>query len=60
MEIILLCTHLSEVKVEVGDYVDSQSLIGLTGSTGWSTGPHLHFELYNKGELLNPLEVFAE
>lgn len=52
--------HLSEVKVEVGDYVDSQSLIGLTGSTGWSTGPHLHFELYNKGELLNPLEVFAE
>ncbi len=44
--------HLSERKVNVDDVVDKGSLIGLSGNTGNSTGPHLHLELQNTA-LLN-------
>ena len=47
--------HLSELEVDVGEQVDRGQLIGLCGSTGFSTGPHLHFEVRRDGELLDPL-----
>lgn len=46
--------HLSERKVERGDWVEAGQIIGLGGSTGRSTGPHLHFETRYRGYAFDP------
>jgi murein DD-endopeptidase MepM/ murein hydrolase activator NlpD len=46
--------HLSKVEVQVGDSVTRGQLIGLVGSTGRSTGPHLHYELRLNDKAVNP------
>ena len=48
--------HLSSRKVKVGQRVDQGQLIGITGSTGISSGPHLHFEIMENGARINPLK----
>ena len=52
--------HMSSRKVEVGQYVNQGDVIGITGSTGNSTGPHLHFEITENGVRINPLSHGAE
>ena len=47
--------HMSSRKVEAGQYVNQGDVIGITGSTGHSTGPHLHFEITENGVRINPL-----
>ncbi len=47
--------HQSEILVSVGQYVKQTEVIGLVGSTGLSTGPHLHFELHEAGTAVDPL-----
>jgi murein DD-endopeptidase MepM/ murein hydrolase activator NlpD len=47
--------HLSKVKVVCGQQVRAGDIIGLGGSTGWSTGPHLHFEMRLAEMPQNPL-----
>ncbi|MDX8393721.1 MAG: M23 family metallopeptidase [Mariprofundales bacterium] len=46
--------HLSRVQVQVGDMVKDGDLIGRVGSSGRSTGPHLHYEVYINKQQLNP------
>jgi len=48
--------HLSEMYVDYGDRVRKGDVIGLMGSTGYSTGPHLHFEVRLQGILQDPLD----
>ena len=47
--------HLSQVNVFCGQQVNAGDFIGLGGSTGWSTGPHLHFEVRLEGVPYDPL-----
>jgi murein DD-endopeptidase MepM/ murein hydrolase activator NlpD len=47
--------HLSSINVKNGDWVTMKDMIGRVGSTGWSTGPHLHFTIMRHGRDLNPL-----
>jgi murein DD-endopeptidase MepM/ murein hydrolase activator NlpD len=46
--------HLSKITVRSGQKVKSGTVIGLSGDTGYSTGPHLHFEVRCKGKSIDP------
>src|SRR5215213_4177438 len=46
--------HLSKIEIQVGDAISRGQLIGLVGSTGRSTGPHLHYELRLNDKSINP------
>jgi murein DD-endopeptidase MepM/ murein hydrolase activator NlpD len=48
---------LDKLSVKEGDKVESGDLIGLMGSTGNSTGPHLHFSVLKNGEYIDPVPV---
>lgn len=51
-----LYAHLSSRSVSVGQYVNQGDVLGITGSTGHSTGPHLHFEVTENGVRIDPLK----
>ncbi len=46
--------HLSKVQVKPGDQVKRGQIVGLSGNTGRSSGPHLHYTLYYHGKTINP------
>jgi murein DD-endopeptidase MepM/ murein hydrolase activator NlpD len=53
--IATLYAHLLSTKANYGDVVRRGQVIGLEGSTGLSTGPHVHFELRVSDQVVNPL-----
>jgi murein DD-endopeptidase MepM/ murein hydrolase activator NlpD len=60
IDYITLYAHLNEVLVTEGQVVAQGEVIGSVGSTGNSTGPHLHFEIRDFGRLTNPLELLVQ
>lgn len=51
--------HLSKIQVTEGEKISGGQQIALSGSTGKSTGPHLHFEIRENGEVVNPLKFLS-
>ncbi|MCI5606609.1 MAG: M23 family metallopeptidase [Treponema sp.] len=49
--------HMSSINCRVGNFVYTNTMIGRVGSTGMSTGPHLHFTVYKNGKSINPTTV---
>ena len=52
--------HLSSRSVSVGTYVAQGQVVGITGTTGVSSGPHLHFEITENGQIINPLKYLTD
>ena len=52
-----LYAHLSKIQVRQGQSVQQGQVIGAVGSTGWSTGPHLHFEFRVNGRHVDPVSL---
>lgn len=51
--------HLSRVLVKVGDHVEASDPVGLSGTTGRSTGPHLHYEVRRNGKAIDPMRFLT-
>lgn len=59
IDYLTLYAHLDHIFVQEGDVVAQGQILGTVGSTGNSTGPHLHFEIRDFGRLVNPLEFLG-
>lgn len=55
-----LYCHCSSILAEKGAKIRQGETIALVGSTGWSTGPHLHFEIHKNGERIDPMPFLKE
>ena len=58
--VVSIFMHLSRINVKEGDFVQAGQKIGAVGSTGASTGPHLHWGLYVNGQSVDPLPWKAQ
>ena len=56
---VTLYAHMQKRLVSAGDTVGKGEKIGLVGTTGWSTGNHLHFEVIKNGDHTNPMNYFS-
>ncbi|PHN04625.1 peptidoglycan DD-metalloendopeptidase family protein [Flavilitoribacter nigricans] len=55
-----LYAHMSEIKVKAGQRVTRGTVIGLVGSSGASTAPHLHYEIIKEGKAVNPADYLPK
>ena len=59
-DITISYCHLSKVAVRKGDVVSAETIVGITGNTGRSTGEHLHITCKLKGRCVNPMVVIEQ
>lgn len=52
--------HMKEIKVIEGEIIEKDYVLGTVGMTGWTTGPHLHLEIYQNGKAVDPQSVLPE
>jgi murein DD-endopeptidase MepM/ murein hydrolase activator NlpD len=57
---VALYAHLGLIMVETGDKIKAGDVIGEIGMTGWTTGPHLHFEVRHEGAAINPIPMLSK
>ncbi len=57
---LTIYAHLSQPKVHVGQHVEFGDVIGNSGNTGNSTGPHLHFQVNINGKPVNPMPTIVQ
>ena len=55
-----LYAHMSKIIATKGQWVSQGTKIGLVGSTGYSTGPHLHFTVYKNGKMIDPMTILKK
>lgn len=55
----VMYAHLSQVLVKKGEKIEQGQIVAKSGNTGLSTGPHLHYSLWQDGELLDPMEYLS-
>lgn len=55
-----LYAHLGLIMVEIGEEIVAGEKVGEIGMTGWTTGPHLHFELTKDGSRVNPIPLLSK
>lgn len=55
-----LYAHLGEIKVKAGDTVSKETVIAAIGLTGWTSGPHLHLEIWQDNLPIDPVSVLPE
>ena len=58
-EITSMYAHLGQILIHEGDQIQPAQQIGIIGLTGWSTGPHLHFEVYEGNSQVNPMKYIG-
>ena len=49
--------HLDKIKVVEGEEINQELVLGTVGMTGWTSGPHLHLEIYQNGKAIDPASV---
>ena len=55
-----LYAHMNEIRVRKDEQVTQDSTVGTVGLTGYTTGSHLHFEIYENGRAVNPLAIIPD
>lgn len=59
-QVLTVYAHLSEIRVRTGESISPRGVIGLTGSSGNASGPHLHFELWRWGRQVDPVPLLGK